>query len=243
MRDSAENANDDNGHDECSPDSLEEDGILDLAEGRLLNPNLAIEDLADDVALVVLGDPRLVLVAVGGGVRLEAVERIRLEVKAGGLIIGSEELPRTQMTMMHAVQDDAHSLPGGNQGGDADEEADDGEDTPGTARTAEGEEDGSNEATDDAGNTKTAGEDDTRTVAVADGPSDEVGVGLAAERPLDRGSDIAEGRRMRGVLESMEQAGAFLGREVELASTTIGDVDGYDARDLFAIRLDGHCRR
>lgn len=44
-------------------DSLNEDGVLDLAKGGFLDPDLTVEDLADDVALVVLGDPGFVLVA------------------------------------------------------------------------------------------------------------------------------------------------------------------------------------
>jgi hypothetical protein len=48
------------GDDESADDSLNEDGILDLAESRFLDPDFAVEDLADNVALLVPGDPWLV---------------------------------------------------------------------------------------------------------------------------------------------------------------------------------------
>jgi hypothetical protein len=115
MRYRAENADDDDGHDQSARNGLQEDSVLNLAQGRLLDPDLAVKDFADDVAPVVLGDPRFVFVAIAGGVRLETIVRVGLEVKAGRLVIRTEELPRTQVTVMHAVQDDTHALPGRNQ--------------------------------------------------------------------------------------------------------------------------------
>ena len=64
MRYSTEDANDHDRKNERAKYRLHEDGVLDLAEGRLLDPNFAVEYLADDVALFVLGNPRLVLIAV-----------------------------------------------------------------------------------------------------------------------------------------------------------------------------------
>lgn len=65
FRESAENANRDGSDDQRTSKSLQEDGVLDLPESRLLDPDLAIEDLADDVAFLVFGDPGFVFVAVG----------------------------------------------------------------------------------------------------------------------------------------------------------------------------------
>jgi hypothetical protein len=42
-------------------DGLHEDGVLDLAKSGFLDPDLAVKDLADNVALLVAGHPRLVL--------------------------------------------------------------------------------------------------------------------------------------------------------------------------------------
>ncbi len=50
--------------DERADDGLDEDGVLNRAESGFLNPYFTIEYLADDIALVVFSDPRLVLVAV-----------------------------------------------------------------------------------------------------------------------------------------------------------------------------------
>lgn len=65
IRESAEDASDDDGQDKRAEDRLQKDGVLNLAEGWLLNPDFAIKDLADNIALLVFGDPWLVLVAVG----------------------------------------------------------------------------------------------------------------------------------------------------------------------------------
>lgn len=91
----AEDADDDEGKSEGAADSLQKDGVLNLAKSRLLDPDLTVEHLADEVALFILGDPRLVLVAVAGSKRIEGLVRITLEVEAAsGLIIRTKELPR-----------------------------------------------------------------------------------------------------------------------------------------------------
>ena len=60
VRYSAEDANEHGREHEGAEQTLEEDGVLDLAKSRLLDPDLAIEDAANDVALGILGYPRLV---------------------------------------------------------------------------------------------------------------------------------------------------------------------------------------
>ena len=115
------------------------------------------------------------------------------------------------MTVVHAVQDHTHALPGSDQGGDANEESDQRHDTPSAAGAANSEDDGSEQSSHDTTDTKTTSEDDARAVSIADGPADEVGVGLAAQRPLDRRHDILERRWVGRVLQSVEQRGAFLG--------------------------------
>lgn len=146
------------------------------------------------------------------------------------------------MSVVHAVQDNAHSLPSSDEGGDADEESDEGEDTPGPTSAAEGDENSGDEASDDTCDPEPTSEDDAGAIAIADGPANEVGVGLPTQRPLDGGSHLPEGRWVGRILQSMEQGGALLGREIELARTTIGNVDGDDARDLLSVRLNGDCR-
>ena len=66
-----------NSHGYCSDDQpasegLTEDGVLDLPKRRLLNPDLTIEDFADDVTFLVFGHPGFVFVAIGAA---ESVER------------------------------------------------------------------------------------------------------------------------------------------------------------------------
>lgn len=66
-----ENSHRDGSDDQCTSKSLQEDGVLDLPESRLLNPDFAIKDLTDDVAFLVFGDPGFVFVAVGAAKRVE----------------------------------------------------------------------------------------------------------------------------------------------------------------------------
>jgi len=59
-KDSSENGTTDN----AAENGLEENGILNLAKCRLLHPGLAIEDLPDDVAVLILCNPGFSLIAV-----------------------------------------------------------------------------------------------------------------------------------------------------------------------------------
>lgn len=51
--------------DERTKEGLQKDSVLDLAQGRLLDPDFAVEDLADNVSLLVCGNPWFVLEGVG----------------------------------------------------------------------------------------------------------------------------------------------------------------------------------
>lgn len=56
----------------------------------------------------------------------------------------------------------------------------------------------------------------TRLVAITDGPSDEIGVRLAAQGGFDHVFNEGEGGGVCGVLESMEDSGAIAVGEIEL---------------------------
>ena len=61
-----------------------------------------------------------------------------------------------------------------------------------------------------------ADEEDLGLVAIADGPTDEVGVRLAAEGRLSDLDGRGKGRGVGGVLKSMEAQGTILVGEVQL---------------------------
>lgn len=237
MRHGAENADENGRQHERAQQALQEDRVLNLAQRGLLNPDLAIENAADDVALGVLWNPGLVF----KGIRAGADER----VMGSGLFIGKgnfvrgigEKFPWTEVTVVHAVEDHAHAFPSGDECGDTDEPADEGKNAPGATSRGESDEQVCNEAGSDGENSQTTGEDDAWTVAVADSPSDEVGVGLPAESKLHSGNNIAESRGVCGVLKSVKKRLLLTRREVEFAWGIIGDVDGNNARDLVAIGL------
>jgi len=58
------------------------------------------------------------------------------------------------------------------------------------------------------GDTHCADEEDLGSVAVADGPADEVGMGLVAELGFDELDGREEGGRMGCVLKGVEDGGA-----------------------------------
>jgi hypothetical protein len=47
---------------------------------------------------------------------------------------------------------------------------------------------------------------------------------------------------MSRVLERMKERGTFLGRQIQLSRTAVGDVDGNYTIDLLPVGLDGYCR-
>ena len=239
--DCAEDTDSNTADDERTEDGLDENGVLDLAKSGLLDPDLAVEDLADDIALLVPGDPRLVLPRVAGSVRADSVCRVLLCVVALRLVVRREELPRPQVAVVHAVEDDTHALPSSNERGDADDEANQRKNPPGTTSTAESEDDGDNETGNNATDAQTTRKDDARAVAVTDRPADEVRMSLATQRPLDCSNDVLESRWVSGVLQSMKQRTALFGREIELARSTVGDVDRDDAVDFLTVGLNSYC--
>lgn len=139
------------------------------------------------------------------------------------------------------MEDNAHTLPGSYEGGNADDKAKETHDPPSTTCAAQGKDDACEKTSNDATNTQSAGEDNTRAVAVADRPTDEVGVSLATQRPLNGGDHVLECRWVSGVLQSVQQSSTLLRRKVELAGAAISDVDRDDAVDLLTVRLDGDC--
>lgn len=234
-----EDTNNDERKNEGTENGLQENGVLDLAKGGLLDPDFAIKHLADEIALLVLGNPRLILVTVAGVLSSKSLHRVGFEVEAFGFVVRGEQFPGSQMSVMHAVKNNAHSLPGSDESRNTDEETDEGEDAPGSTGAAESDEDSCNKTTYNSTDTEASSKDDTGTVAIADSPANEVGMSLTAQRPLDRVSNTTKGGGVSGVLKGVQQIGALPGREVELASTTVGNIDGYDAGNLLAVRLNG----
>jgi hypothetical protein len=66
-------------------------------------------------------------------------------------------------------------------------------------------------------------------------------VSLATQRPLNCSNDIPESRWVSGVLQGMKQRTALFRREVELARSTVGNVDRDDAVDLLTVGLNSYC--
>ena len=105
----------------------------------------------------------------------------------------------------------AHALPRGNEGRDTKHEKTGREHPPTSTSVAQSDQNSGNDTTDNASNTEATGEDDARPVAVANGPANEVGMGLVTERPLDRVEDGAERSGVGGVGESVQQVASLFG--------------------------------
>lgn len=181
---------------------LDENRVLDLSQRRLLDPDLTIKNLADHIALLVLDNPRLILIG------FASPGRIHRCLLALGLWV-LEELPWAKVAVVHAVKNNAHALIGCNQCRSTKDPEESGDGTETTLLLGQGQENGEEETGEDEENAEAAGEDDAGAVAVADGPADEVWVGLAAEGGLDGAVDIAEGGRVGGVLEGLQKDDAL----------------------------------
>lgn len=160
---------------------MDEDGVLDLTQSRFLDPPLPIQDLADDVTLLIPRDPGLILETV---VRLEGQVGDIVELN-GGVVLVLEQLPWSKVTVVQAMEDHTHSLPTGDESGDTDKVEEKRDGTPPSIGTGQSEEEIDEDAKNDDGNTQATSEDDARSVAVADGPTDEIRVCLAPQRPFN----------------------------------------------------------
>jgi hypothetical protein len=142
---------------------------------------------------------------------------------------------------MHAVEDYAHSLPGGDESSNANEPTKERDNTPTSASGGECDDEIGDKASSNGEDAETASKDDTRSVAVADCPANKVGMGLSPKRVLDGGNDGVEGGWVGCVLEGAEKSLLLTRGKVEFAWGAVGDVDGDDARDLITVWLGGDC--
>ena len=140
FRNNNEDSCDNPSNEERDENGLKKDHILNLSQSRLLNPNLAIKDFADDVALLILDNPRGILVRVGG---LNTIDRLTHTIAfAIGILVDlriCKQLPGSKVTMMHAVENNAHALVSCNQSGSTNNQSDGSETVPAPADVAEGD--------------------------------------------------------------------------------------------------------
>ena len=227
----AENSHGDDSDDQRTSQGLHKDGVLDLPKSRLLDPDFAVKDFTDEVAFLVLGDPGFVFVAVGAA---KGVEGAFAHVHGGLVVVFDEKFPWAEMAMVHSVEHledisngglawlnkfkeetyDTHALPGSDECCDTNHESNGREYPPASTSVTEGDENGTDDTTQDAGNSEATGKDHTGAVAVANGPSDEVGVGLVTQRPLNRVNNEAEGCRVGSVGQGVQKSRPLLCWEI-----------------------------
>ena len=137
------------------------------------------------------------------------------------------------------MKDDTHALIRSDESSDSNnpEERGDGSDATWSCRKRK--EDGPEETSDDEEDSEAASEDDASAIAVADGPADEVWVGLAAERGLNCLVDVAEGGWVGGVLQSLQEDDALAGGEIKLAGGIFDNVGANDTVNLLTEWLNG----
>ena len=110
MRHGHKNSRENGPAEQSSEDRLQEDCILNLSKGRLLDPQLAIKDFTYNIASLVLGNPWLVFVAVCGVARVKGGQRLLGTELDAVVLIVAKHFPWAEVTMMHTVKDDAHPL-------------------------------------------------------------------------------------------------------------------------------------
>lgn len=221
---------------------LHKDGVLDLPQRGLLDPDLAVKDLADNVALLVLDDPGLILVAVAAAERVKRPLAHAAAVLAHHLnvaLVRLEQLPRPHVPVVHAVEHHTHALVRRHQRRHPEHPADGAQGPIATPGRGQGQHYRGRQSDHDQGHAQGPREEDTRRVAVADAPADEVGVRLPPERVLHRPGHGTECAGVCRVGESVHQDVALARGEVELSGGVLDNVVCNDAVDLFAEGLDG----
>lgn len=235
-RDSNEDSCENTSPDDSTDHRLHENGVLDGAEGRLLDPHLTIKDLAHNVALLVLDNPRLVFVAVA---RAEGLETRLVMVELALCVAVCKQFPWSDVAVVHAMQHHTHSFIGRDQSGNAKHQTNGGYGTVTTAGLAQSEDDSRGKGQENQAHTKTPCEEHASGIAIADCPANKVGVCLAAESILNDSSNAAECRRVGGVSKRGEQNLPLPRREVELAWCVLSNVCCDDADNFGPEWLDG----
>lgn len=166
--------------------------------------------------------------------------KAQLRILHFSVLTVAPEFPRTDMSAMPAVQDNAHALEPSIQRSSTKQPTDspDSPPSPVGVPAHHGDDDRSQESSQNQENTQAHGEDDTGLVAVADGPANKVRVGLESKEALDVVSDVLHGRRMRRVGQGEEDRGPVPRGKVEFAGGSLGNVDGNDAGYLVPERLN-----
>lgn len=122
------------------------------------------------------------------------------------------------------MEDEAEAFIGGYDGAEADEPEEGGEDTVPAREVGESEDYCDDEADNNAFDAEAADEEHAGFVAVADGPADEIGVGLTAEGGVGDLEGGVEGGGVGGVLKGVEDVGAVFVGEVQFSRGGVGDV-------------------
>ena len=133
-----------------------------------------------------------------------------------------------------------HALPRSNKSCNANEESNERQYSPRTSSVTKSYQNCCDDAANNTANTKTASEDYTWAIAVANRPSNEIGVRLASQGPLNSRDDIPKCEWVSRALKSMKKSSPLPRREIKLASTSIRNINGDDSRNFFAIRLNSN---
>lgn len=141
------------------------------------------------------------------------------------------------------MKDDTHSLISCDESSNSNDPEEGGNGSDAAWGCGKREEDGPEEAGDYEEDAQATSKDDACTVAVTDGPADEVWVGLAAKRGLDCLVDVAEGGWVGGVLQSLQEDDALAGGEIKLAGSVLDDVSTDYAVNLLTEWLDSDWNR
>jgi len=130
------------------------------------------------------------------------------------------------MAGMQAMEDNTHSLIRSEQSCYTNDPRNSSHCSPPPKAIAESEQDGNHQSGKDGARSKAASEEYSRSISIADAPSDKVRVSLVAKRIFNGLLKGIEDIRMGCVRNSVKGCYTIAGGNVEFAGTTLGDVNG-----------------
>lgn len=196
---------------------------------------MAVKHLADDVALLVLDDPWLILVAVLGAEGFKTSLGCVVHVLAV-----DEQLPRPYVAVVHSVQHNAHALVGCDERADTKNKSDGCQGPVSSTSAAQSDDQGNDDAGGNETDAKCASEEHAGRVTVADRPSDKIGVSLVPKTGVDCLEDAAESTWVGCPGECYNYCLLLRRREVQLSRSAVHDVCYNHSVDLFSEWLNSN---
>lgn len=238
--------------------ALNNNAILQHADGLVLNPDLRCQNFAHQCSLIVLAHPNFMPTGVGSAKGVEGSTLLK-PMRRDGMIINRktrlfvhymhkvcrrrpvpELLPRARGSGVIGVNNHTETLVCRHTDREPYEKEWGDKQAPPTRLPGQDEKNTDDEAHDDVSDADIPYRENARPVAVTDRPTNEVGMGLPPEVSLDHIPYQGKGRRMRGVLKGMKDGRTITLGEIQFSGSVGGKIMVDDAVDFGPERLDSN---